>query len=777
MNDYRDPRIVGAWFVGLVSLVVYTMTMAPTVAFWDSGEFISTAYTLGVPHPPGAPTFVLLGRLFTLLPIPLGIAAKVNLISAVSSAFTALLLYGIILEILHLWDEGHGDWRGFSPVVQTMAAATGALAFAFSHSEWFNAVEAEVYGLSMTVTALCLWLAFRHVRGGGEPRRASLLLLIGYVLGIGAGNHLLALLTIPSILILLWYLDRKSLSRADVWIGAFLLFAVGYSVYIMLYVRSGLNPPIDMNNPETIYNFKQFIQRKQYGDQSMLGMMFQRRESWDYQINYQFLRYFKSQFILPFYALALVGAITNLFRDRRTFFANGALWLIMGFGLVIYLNMPDPQPRDRDYIFVGCYFATAIWIGTGMAGLAGLLREAFSRPLFAKGEGDEPAKPVVARVDWGPRLTAAAIGIVGAVLVVIQVGRFYHSHDRTGDYIPWDYGNNILQTCPPGSILFTNGDNDTYPLWYLQVVEGVRRDIRVVNLSLLNTPWYIKELRDRSPQAPIRLTDLEIDRDLGGFYVPADTSIAIAGASTRLRRGQVWRVQDSMVAHIVAQNQWQRPIYFAITVPVENQAGFTANCQLEGFAFRLVTDEAVAAGNPLRRPGEGPVEADVTFRNLTDKYQYRAILDEYVYKDENAENLLTNYGVVVATAAREFIETGREEEAGELIRWAYDYIPLNPPQKLIAAQYARQSGDTTFAQMLWHEIVDSEEALPQFQMSAYLGLIHSYALTGEHERAVSVLDNWLEMAPLDSTARGWRSELQQGRVPQALRLMGRDPGS
>ena len=775
MNNRRDPRIVGAWIVGLASLVIYTLTVAPTVAFWDVGEFIASSWVLGVPHPPGAPTFVLLGRLFTMLPTPFGVAAEVNYISVISSALTALLLYGIILEVLHLWEEGHDKWKGYTPLVESIAAATGALAYAFSHSVWFNAVEAEVYGLSMMVTALSLWLAFRHVRGGGDPKRASLLLLIGYILGVGAGNHLLALLTIPSILVLLWYLDRPVLTRIDVWIGVLVLFAVGYSIYVMLYIRSGLNPPLDINNPETLYNFKQFIQRKQYGQQDPLFTMFQRRAGWGYQIDYQFLRYFRMQFLVPFYVLAFIGAMVNLYRDKRTFFAVGALWLIMGFGLVIYLNMPDPQPRDRDYIFVGCFFATAIWIGAGVAGLAGYLRDLVADLAERRaGKSDAVpsqavrAVPTVATRRW----VAVAVGAVVAVLIVWQVARFYHSHDRSGNYIAWDYGYNILQSTPPGTILFTNGDNDTYPLWYLQIVEGIRRDVRVVNLSLLNTDWYIKELRDRSPQVPIGLTDQQIEMSLGGVWVERDTTIAIAGASMRLRGNTVFRTQDRFVAQIVAANQWRRPIYFAITVPVENQAGFTMNCQLEGFAFRLLTNEQIAA-HPIRpTPELGTVDPDIAVRNLKERFRYRGILDPKVYKDENASNLLINYGVVVAHTTRGLLELGREEEAGDLLRWAADQIPLTAPQMFLAAQVARQSGDTAYALELWNEIVNSPGVPSSLIMSSYANLIYSYAVGGDTGMAARTLERWLELAPSDATAKSWLDSLRLGVVPEGLRRLG-----
>ena len=797
MRISRDPRLAGAWFVGAASLIVYTLTMASTVAFWDVGEFISTAYTIGIPHPPGAPTFVLLGRLFCMVPTPFSVAAEVNFISVVASALTALLLYGIILEVLHLWEEGRQKWEGYSPTVQAVAAATGALAYAFSHSAWFNAVEAEVYGLSMTVTALCLWLVLRHLRGAGDRKRASLLLLAAYILGIGAGNHLLALLTVPSIailllyldrslwyldrpvltwwnflvaalllsvalavgagilgvlyaapviLILLWFLDHPDRRRFKFWVTALVLFIAGYSLYFMLFIRSGLNPPIDMNNPEDWPLFIQFILRRQYGAESLLVTMFTRSADWSYQLGDQFLRYFWSQFWIPFYVLAFFGAMVNLWRDKRTFFANAALWIIMGFGLVIYLNMPDPQPRYRDYIFVGCYFATAIWIGAGMAGLAGLLQEW----LHGAGEG---------RVAAAKRWTALTVGLLGFALVGTQTARLYHSHDRTGDYLSWDYGYNILQSCEKDAILFTNGDNDTYPLWYLQVVEGIRRDVRVVNLSLLNTTWYMKELRDRQPKVPILYSDQQL-ASLGGLrQVPQDTTMQLSGISWPLRRGQILRTQDWIIAHVVMANQGRKPIYFAITVPVENQAGFERNIQLEGFVFRLL-------------PSPSLVNIERSVHNLKEVFQYRGINDPRVYKDKNAAELLQNYSVVFREAASALVRDGQTARAWELLEWGRQRIDLSAPRyRAHRGRVALANGDTALAQELMEGVLD-ELPFDMDMFATYLQLTYSYAVSGRFDEAAGVWEEWLRRSPGDTTGRRWLAELREGRIAEGLHRYG-----
>jgi len=717
MNGPSDPRRIGAWVVGSVALIVYLLTLTPTVAFWDVGEFIACGFTLGIPHSPGAPTFILLGRLATLLPTPVSPAVEMNAISALASAATALLLYSIVLEMLDLWNDGLSGEKHLSPAIRSVAAAVAALGYAFGHSAWFNAVEAEVYALSMFVTALALWLALRHIRGGGDQSRASLLLGIGYLLGLGAGNHLLALLTIPTILILLWFFDRASLKRTGTWVWMLVLFAVGYSIYALIFVRSGLDPPIDMNNPETWHGFVQFLQRRQYGDESLLMSILPRSaDFWSYQLDYHFLRYLRGEFLLPLTLLALFGAVVNLFRDHRTFLANGALWLVMGLGLVIYLNMPDPQPRDRFYIFAGCWFAMAIWMGMGMAGIAGYLQLV-------------------------PALRRRVVPIVAALSLLLVGGQLalrWHSHDRSGNHIAHDYAYNILQSCPRDAILFTNGDNDTYPLWYLQVVEGLRQDVRVVNLSLLNTPWYIAELRDRDPRVPITLTDAELE-ELGVAMVGQDTTFTLAGLPWTVPGNVAIRPQDQLIAHIVAATDWQLPLCFAITVPAENQAWLVPHLQLRGFVFELVR--------------EGPrVNVEETFSHLVEVFRYRGIVDPRIYKDADSAELVHNYRVVYTELIQSLLEQGAATEAASIFAFGNEKVDLSAPDYVLLNAFTAQAlGDTSLAREILTDAIAQGFELEYSRIQANTALIRSYADGGLRQEAERVLDDWLRriagMAP------------------------------
>jgi hypothetical protein len=184
-------------------------------------------------------------------------------------------------------------------------------------------------------------------------------------------------------------------------------------------------------------------------------------------------------------------------RDQYQALSVLALFILTGIAIVFYLNQPDPQPRERDYSYVGSFFAFAIWVGIGASAIferiLTILREKSFRIYAALGTG------------------VALLIVVPGVMLFAN----YHTHDRTGNYLPWDYSYNILQTCEPNGIIFTNGDNDTFPLWYLQEVEGIRTDVTVANLSLLNTPWYIRQLRDSRPEGErfINLTDNQIIAD------------------------------------------------------------------------------------------------------------------------------------------------------------------------------------------------------------------------------------------------------------------------
>ncbi len=742
MRTFREQsRLIGA-LVFLITCFVYVRTVAPTVTFWDTGEFIAASYILGVPHPPGAPFHTLLGRIFTLFADPDSVAFSVNLISVLSGAVTALLLFLCSVRLLTRWLQPD---RISDRIAILTGGAVAALSAAFSTSFWANATEAEVYALSMLFTVLAFYIALCWDGAPEDRNRDRLLVFMFYLFFLGAGVHLQCLLTVPGILILVFsdLLKSRSTSVQAVvvigltvfpflcvisniyltallvlavlagllilrpawrhpafWLCALGMIAFGYSTYAMLYIRSGLDPFIDMNNPETYENFKAFLTRQQYGVHSIFP---RRGDFWDFQFNIH-VKYFLQQF--PFYdqgvasrffsatlpsfterfaigemlsgtfrravanmdgnretiaysvvpiLLGVVGAVSHFRRDWKRFASVFAMFLLMGLGLVVYLNMPDPEPREREYIFVGAYTFFGLWIGGGAAALISGV---------ARGHAPVPAAALVA-----------------ALCLVVPIGLLqtsYFERDRSGDFIAHDYARNILSSCEPDAILFTNGDNDTYPLWFLQYVKGFRRDVRVVNLSLLKTPWYVKQLRDLDPRLPISMTNATIDGHVIArrwperYDIPlADSSIIVKADDVPVtefpvgnRRMSILESHTFMIWYLVEHIDWQRPIYFAVTVPERNMGGLRSYLSMEGMVYRLV-----------RQRAPGQFDAQLTSRHLLENYSYTGIADATVYKDPVARRLISNYLVIFEGLVRAMQLQERPSEALRIIKVAENTIP------------------------------------------------------------------------------------------------------
>ena len=344
-NSAVIHRVFGVG-IFVLTLGVYVKTLAPTVSFWDCGEFIATSYILGVPHPPGASLYVLLGRVFTLFPIG-EVAIRVNFMSALTSALAIWCVYLSTVALGRRALGGQplqplGDARDIGVLA---GGAVAALTLAFSYTQWYNASEAEVYGYSILFTCLGLWLILYWEGSGAGAANDRWLLALAYLFGLGGGVHLLCLLTIPSLMLLAWFADRQ-LQRLIVllvgWgavsglglvaleseaqsngvmvlglagllaylygrdrrlfvllLGVLVLFGLGYSTYGALYIRSGLNPAIDENDPETWAAFLKFLNREQYGTESMLTTMLTARASRAYQFWDQQMKYFFQQFPFP----------------------------------------------------------------------------------------------------------------------------------------------------------------------------------------------------------------------------------------------------------------------------------------------------------------------------------------------------------------------------------------------------------------------------------------------------------------------------------------------
>jgi tetratricopeptide (TPR) repeat protein len=868
MNGIKTNRITAA-LIFVFSFIIYLSTMAPTVSFWDCGEFIACSRTMAVPHPPGAPLYLIVARLFSMIPFSPDIAFRINLISALSSAITIMLLYLIIVHLVQQWKgkfEEKEDW-----LIAVFSGIIGSLCFAFTHSFWFNAVEAELYAPSMLFTSLIVWLILVWHTKSDEPGNEKYLLMIAYLIGLAVAVHLLNVLALPFVVMIYYYkhyeFNLKSflimtaativiilaiypgmvkyvpllaLKFGPLGLAAFfiviigfsmwainnhkhvmsliflsiLLISIGYSTYATIYIRSNLNPMIDENNPETIENFIKYINREQYGDHSILDRRGVWKNSpngkhyksasdyfWNYQVHKMYNRYFLWQFVgmdenesdwstkqfwaLPLF-LGLFGIYWHFRRDPKRALAVLALFFATGLAIVLYLNQPDPQPRERDYSYVGSFFAFSIWVGLGYAGVLDLIKE------FMGAKSDK-LKPVI---------MYAAFVVLLLIVPINMLAKNYHSHDRSGNYVAWDYSYNMLMSCEPNAILFTNGDNDTFPLWYLQEVEGVRKDVRIANLSLLNTDWYISQLRDLEPTVPMRMSDAELSR-LGlrpwkkqkvtvkvphnvameaqkefkekfsfiNIDLPEKITFEVKPAMNT-RYGPVIRTQDMMILNIIAANRWKRPIYFAVTVPQKNMlSGLSKYMRMDGLVLKLV---------PYKNWRISPTNIR---KNLMEVYQYRGLDDPDVYYNGNILALLQNYRSAYIQLAEYYVRQNDNESLKEILKmmdknirpdvipWKSKYLSMIKDAFYVVTDSSYI--DTIFAnvktekdlQLLGEHLLrlrdfksaakileEAYQSNPRDAKSLGL-LINAYNLSGNREKAVKPLEEWLVSYPNDKNAR------------------------
>ncbi len=879
VNWKLTERIIGT-FVFVWALVLYLLTVAPTASFWDSGEFIAIANRLQVSHPPGAPFFMLVGRLFSMFVPTAYVSLAVNLVSVFASAFTILLTHLIVVRIAREWENEETDSL-HRRITVLAGGVIGSLTFAATDSFWFNAVEAEVYALSMFFTAVVVWLILKWSEQARHEEQVSAgkqnpfglsanryLVLIAYLFGLAIGVHLLNLLAIFFIALIFYFAEfhREDMDRQTIIIGIFLtgivsalcFFAIypgiilwlpgfvgsstsptvtillivsliifgvyfthrrnmqvtnliflcatvvfiGYSSYALIFIRSAANPPIDENDPEDAESIVSYLKREQYGSTPLLTgnsydnttrqinpdkeVLFPRRHSptpihlsayaryssdaqffWQYQVRDMYIRYFLWNFVgrasdvqdaraitgIPiidppetgpdryvqtpserssrnvYFALPLLlglfGGVYHFRRDWKRAFSVFVLFFVTGIGIILYLNQTPYQPRERDYSYVASFFAFSIWVGIGATGLLQLVLEGLS-------SSKDRSPGAITNILYG---TSALLFLSVPLWMTIQN---YHDHDRSGRYVAPEYAHNMLMSVEENAILITNGDNDTFPLWYLQEVEGERQDVRVVNISLLNTPWYIKQLKNQSSRdsdpLPISMPDENIESleimpwkpqelslpvDLSQMLGTTEVPIALEDTSL-LQSPMVWNlegrpysdqfnllyVSDQALLDMLITNAktgWKRPFYYAVTVSQDGQLNLDNYFQLEGQAFRIVPIKH----NELL----GRAVPSITPKNLK-QFKFTNLNNPEVYYDENIRRMVDNYRNVFVQTAQTLYTEGDPAGAIDLLDFLMEKIPF--------------------------------EVIPGTERS-HLIVARAYQLVEENEKAVEV---WKKVEPL-----------------------------
>ncbi|MFL5477471.1 MAG: DUF2723 domain-containing protein [Gemmatimonadaceae bacterium] len=515
-----QPSYIPATIAATLVFILYLITLAPSVAMWDTGEYMAAVKVLGIPHPPGNPFFVLLGHAFASLPIPVSYAARINIMAALASAISAGFWFLITERIVARWIAER--WQRL--VVASTATLIGATAFTVWNQ---SVVNEKVYTISLLFFTIASWCIIQWIEEPDTPRADRLIVLVCFLLGLGYSNHPAGFLPLPAAGIALLTTRWRTILRWKLVLAGLGALILGLTPFIYEPVRAAYFPAINEGAPTacethlaasctftglTEKRLMDNINRVQYGQKVERGAPYTAQVGmWWLYFKWQWLRDSGQtsqglQFVLAvlFLGLGLLGGYVHWKRDRTTFWYFGPLMFTMTLALIYYLNFKygwsqDPElgssvareVRDRDYFYIWSYSAWGVWAAIGL----GFLWEQLG--LVVSGEDRTAAKatakgqPVVA--GWPSR---RALTMASPILLLALVPLFsnWTSASRAGHYFTQQWAHDYLNSLEPYAIVITNGDNDTFPLWYAQEVEGVRRDVTVAVTTYLDTDWFVRQM-------------------------------------------------------------------------------------------------------------------------------------------------------------------------------------------------------------------------------------------------------------------------------------------
>ena len=993
MHRFNTINNFIGWAVFLISAIIYILTLEPTASWWDTSEFIVSAWKLEVGHPPGAPFHIILGRFFTLFATDSSQAAfMVNLLSGLASAATIMLLYWSIVHLARkLYPES--ELTSAEQIAVWGSGIVGSLAFAFTDSFWFSAVEGEVYALSSLFTAAVFWAILKWENEADRKYANRWLILIAYLLGLSTGVHLLNLLAIPAIglvyyfrmyrftwkgfisaflvsmailagiqsviipgvplaafwfdlffvnviglpfntgmlffivllvTLLVWairYTHKNRMVVLNTVVLSITVILIGYSSVTLILIRAAANPPMNQNHPDNAFALLRYLNRDQYGSHPLVygpyynspalankgekkyynqvdgkyvvtgtsasgtvyhpatQTLFPRMHSSDpshaevyrqwgnvkgkqvrveidgeeeviikptfaenlsffftYQMGHMYFRYFMWNFAgrqndtpgygnfmhgnwisgikfmddyrvgptdnMPefmkndpsrnaYYFLPLLFGLVGLFyhynlssKGRQGFAVVLALFIFTGIAIIVYLNQTPMQPRERDYAYVGSFYAFSIWIGLAVTALYQGLRKVIS---------GTPA--------------SIAAGVVSLVVVPgLLLAENFDDHDRSGRYMTRDYAINYLESCAPNAILLTYGDNDTFPLWYVQEVEGIRTDVKVVNISYLGMDWYITQQRMATYEAPpvpfsfdedkyymgrrdavliINRVEGAVDlRDAmmfmgsdderskveteGGqkldylpaerFYIPVDRQKVLETGTVQpedaeliadtvffdINKNYITKSEWALL-NMVAANDWERPIYIDHSLLFTGLVFFTEWLQMEGLAYRFV---------PVRSENNdsftGHINTGILYENVMNKFVWGNVNDPDIYLDDYNKRAIRiiQARYMFSRLAEALVNEGQNKMAVEVIDRMFE---LFPDEKIPLAYDSFPAAEQYFRAGATSKGVDKVRVMAENSLDMlkyYITLPDYFAqyAEGEQEREINLIQNLMVLA-------------------------------
>jgi hypothetical protein len=695
MTDYKPP-FRAALLAGFGVLVLYVLTLSPSTAMWDTSEYIATAHILGLPHPPGNPLFVALGRAWSVLLSPTGlpVAVRINLLAAVTSAVAAGFYFMVVHRILWAFVNrlgagapAEGRKPFFAPLWTPMVGASvSVLISATAFTVWNQStVNEKVYTVSVAVIAAVVWLSLRWMDKREEEGGIRYLLAAVYLIGLGSTNHLMSALPLPALGLFVLLVSPAVLLKRGFWVKAVPLVLIGLSFNFFLPIRAAQDPVINEGDPTCegvveaavavftngragCENLALVLSRFQYQKppisdrQAPLGDQF---ENYFQYFDWQWARGLdaselprsgRNPVTLVFLILGLWGLWLIWRTDRGIFYLLGGLTLTVTLGLVFYLNFkygyslaPEVQTqslhevRERDYFFIVGFGLWGVLAGIGLTALWLRISESLS----------------------GARRQLIAAPVL--LIAFIPLGSNWVWASRAGDYSTRDWAYNLLMSVEPYGVIFTNGDNDTFPLWYVQEVEEIRQDVTVVVGQYLYTSWHPKQLQEmtspgrqrpfrpeqggglyEAPETPPRtpiltLAPEEIDRIAGGSF-PNPVTVSLGPVAVQYPADTYLDRMDQITLAMIISSMDERPIYFATPSGILGRLGLGPWAIRQGLVAKLVPRDLEApqdSGLVMSSLGYGEDWFDVerSLNLMENVYSYRGFKDRLVWSDRSTLNI------------------------------------------------------------------------------------------------------------------------------------------
>ena len=717
------PSYLAAGLTALAVLALYVVTLAPTTAMWDASEYITAAYTLGIPHPPGNPLFVLLGRVASLLPLG-GVAYRVNLLAALCSALAAGIWFLVAERVLAQWITVAWVRRAGS----VLAAVLSATAFTVWNQ---SVVNEKVYTVSLAFFAVVSWLTVLWCDDPDGRRADRILVLIAYLIGLGYTNHPAGFLVGPAVATAVLVRRPRTVLRWRLVSSAALALVLGLTPFAFEPIRAAHHPALNEGEPTgcsdriavactfsetTVRRLMANVNREQYGKPNLS----ERQAPFSAQIGMWWL-YFKWQWLrdprgtqsgvqgalaVLFLTLGIAGGVVHWRRDRASFWFFGPLVFTVTFALVYYMNFKygasqapelagvEREVRDRDYFYLWSFSAWSVWAALGLVAVWRVVAEHAART---------------------PRWAATAPILAFGLLPLIGNWR---AASRAGEWATREWARDVLNSVEPYGILITGGDNDTFPLWYAQEVEGVRRDVTVAVTSLLNTDWYVRGLmrrpihryeeatgpavyRGRTWPMPTRplvsLTRAQVDAipdyvELREPQLFQQGGIRAVIDPRRLEFGVPLR-SDIIVLQMLKDNLGVRPFYISRTTASYTQSlGLEAYALAQGLVTKVSPAALVAGRDTVAVPGLGFVDVPRTAALWRSYGAPAAIIRRGDWVDRPSAGipgLYTTTALVLAQVSEMQGRTAEAEryraqgidvaEAAHIMEWFIGSEPTAPP--------------------------------------------------------------------------------------------------